>query len=293
MVSLVRIASGHEFLLQPQDVGRKYGRPRYGDKMEDFDASGFDECFPTILACKDPLDPNVLLPDHGELWPVPWTARPQDNGLTLEVHSRALPCRFRKRIQLEGEEVVIEYQLTNESNRSISYLWSAHPLLRVEPGTRIELPAEVDQMLVHWSLSDSLGHHGDLCAWPLADREGQREDLSRVGPPSSQSADKLFTGRLKHGWCSLYHPATDESIGFRFDPQRTPYIGLWMTIRGWHKPDEPGHFTVALEPCNGRPDSLDEAHARGECAELKPNEVHTWWLRLQVKQGPYSFLENA
>src|SRR5689334_13003801 len=79
MVSLVRIASGHEFLLQPQDVGRKYGRPRYGDKMEDFDASGFDECFPTILACKDPLDPNVLLPDHGELWPVPWTARPQDN----------------------------------------------------------------------------------------------------------------------------------------------------------------------------------------------------------------------
>src|ERR1044071_6954902 len=72
MVSLVRVASGHEFLLQPQDCGRKYGRPVYGDRMDDFDASGFDECFPTISACKYPEDLNVSLPDHGELWPVPW-----------------------------------------------------------------------------------------------------------------------------------------------------------------------------------------------------------------------------
>jgi galactose mutarotase-like enzyme len=144
-------------------------------------------------------------------------------------------------------------------------------------------------MLVHWSREDRLGEHGDSCDWPLANGE----DLSIVGPPSSRTADKLFSGRLKRGWCSLYHPKADESISFRFDPQKIPYIGLWMTIGGWQKPGEPGHFTVALEPCNGRPDSLEEAYARGECAELKPKEVQTWWLRLQVKQGPSSLLASS
>ena len=40
----------------------------------DYDASGFDECFPTIGACAYPEAPwqGVIAPDHGELWTLPW-----------------------------------------------------------------------------------------------------------------------------------------------------------------------------------------------------------------------------
>ncbi len=285
MVSLVRVASGYEFLLQPQDVGRRYGRATYGDRLENFDTSGFDECFPTISACQYPLNPEVALPDHGELWSVAWRVRKQDECLYLEAMSRALHCRFRKRVRLDEDQVILEYELANESDQPVFYLWSAHPLLRVETGAEITLPPEVNQMWIHWSRQVRLGNHGDLCCWPGAVLNGEHQDLSTIRPWSSQTADKLFTNRLKNGYCSLYHPENDESITFQFDPQQVPYIGLWMCTGGWPETNERGHLTVALEPCSGRPDALEEAYARGESAQLKPREVRKWWLRLRIKQG--------
>jgi hypothetical protein len=136
MVSPSGVASDHEFLLQPQDVGRQYGRPHVRDYFEDFDASGFDECFPTVFACQYPLDHDVSLPDHGELRAASWEVWKQDDRVIMEASSRALRCRFRKSVQLEGDELSIEYELTNESDQRVCYLWSAHPLLRVEPGSR-------------------------------------------------------------------------------------------------------------------------------------------------------------
>src|SRR5437588_899468 len=132
MTSLVRIASGHEFLLQPQ---RPLRRPKYGDPFEAFDTSGFDECLPTVSACR-----------------------------------------------------------------------------------------------------------------------------------------------------SFAKPSSGESISFRFDPMKVPYIGLWTCQGGWPDPAHGGHYTVALEPCSGRPDSLCEAITRGENDLLRPRATKNWTLRLRVQQ---------
>jgi hypothetical protein len=87
-----------------------------------------------------------------------------------------------------------------------------------------------------------------------------------------------------YGYCGLYFPKTDEAIVFRFGPRAVPFVGLWICQGAWPA-DRTGHFTVALEPCNGRPDSLAEAIARNQCPELLPHTVHDWALRIEIHQG--------
>jgi hypothetical protein len=280
MTSLVRIQSGHEFLLQPQ---RPLRRAAYGDSFEAYDTSGFDECMPTVSACTDP-DRGVSLPDHGELWSVPWHAEVHDDTLQLSASGRVLPYRFTKRTKLDGSGVVLDYEITNESKAEMKFLWSAHPLLSVEPGSRITLPAEVAELLVQYSLGDRLGYFGSTSQWPMTNAHSVKQRLDVLLPPTAKFADKLFTPRLSEGYCSLFKPAANETITFRFNAEQVPYIGLWCCQGGW--PDPPhGRYTVALEPCSGRPDSLREAIARGENDVLPAGSSRRWSLRIELIAG--------
>lgn len=280
MTSLVRIQSRHEFLLQPQRLLR---RAAYGDSFQAYDTSGFDECMPTVSICTDP-DHGVPLPDHGELWSVPWHTEVNDGTLHLSASGRVLPYRFTKRTKLEGSAVVLDYEINNESEAEMKFLWSAHPLLSVEPGSRITLPDEVAELLVQYSLGDRLGSFGSTCQWPIANVQSVKQQLDVLLPPTARFADKLFTPRLREGYCSLFKPAANETIAFRFDAELVPYIGLWCCQGGWPNPAH-GHYTAALEPCSGRPDSLREAIARGENDMLPPRSSKRWSLRIELSAG--------
>lgn len=280
MTSLVRVQSGHEFLLQPQ---RPLRRAAYGDSFDAYDTSGFDECMPTVSACTEP-DRGVLLPDHGELWSVPWDCEVHDSTLHLSATGRVLPYRFTKRVRLDGPSVVLDYEITNESAAEMNFLWSAHPLLAVEPGSQIRLPAEVTELLVQYSLGDRLGPFGSTCRWPTAMARGVKERSDVLLPSTAGYADKLFTPRLHQGYCSLFKPTANETVAFHFNPEHVPYIGLWCCQGGWPDPAH-GHYTVALEPCSGRPDSLRDAIARGEHDTLRAQGSKGWTLRMNLSAG--------
>jgi hypothetical protein len=225
---------------------------------------------------------GVELPDHGELWSTPWACERQPDALALSVECRTVPCRFEKRVRLEGSSVVIDYRLHSRAREPLDYLWSSHPLLRVESGARIHLPRQVRELYVNGSKDDRLGPPGASVSWP---RAGDF-DLSLIGPPTLGFADKLFTGRLASGWCGLSLPGDDAGLTFRFDPAAVPYVGLWICQGGWPAHREPKHFTVALEPCSGRPDALDVAIARGEASRIAPGETRTWTLEIALHSGP-------
>ena len=281
MTSLVRIATAHEFLLQPQ---RTLRRASYGDAFHDYDTSGFDECMPTVSACHYP-EGGQSLPDHGELWSVPWDAQIVGEQLRLWAEGRAVPYRLEKAVHLEAGDIVVNYGLMNDSDADLKFLWSAHPLLTVEAGSRITLPSNVDELFVSYSFRNRLGSFGGPCGWPTVRTGGGEEQIDTVRPPSVGFADKLFTSRVNRGYCALYKPESNESISFRFDPTMVPYIGVWICQGGW--PDlAHGQYTVALEPCTGRPDSLAMAIARGENDFLRARESKYWTLRLSVRPGP-------
>lgn len=280
MSSLRSLVSGREFLLPPS---RQYRRAAYGADFAQYDTSGFDECCPTVSACEYPSGrfAGRLMPDHGDLWSTSWQCETKGGELFCQVEGRCLPYIFRKWARLELSTAVLSYEIENVGDEAFSWLWSAHPLLAVESGCRVVLPSEVTTLSVNWSCAERLGKFGATCHWPIArDRNGTKVDLSRFGF-SVGAADKLFTSRLSVGECGVVYPETDEILSIRFDPTLVPYLGLWICQGGWPSRNN-GHFTLALEPCTGRPDSLKEAMNAGECNVLQPGQKMNWELRFEV-----------
>jgi galactose mutarotase-like enzyme len=285
MVSLKRVEGGREFLLQAQN--RPYSRPTYGANFEDYDTSGFDECFPSVSACEYPHGNggSIVVPDHGELWSVPWQYEVRNEELLLAAFGRISPYVFRKRVRLDKNRVILNYEVESRSDQPFVCLWSAHPLLAVSPGCSIILPNAVSEMFVNWSRANRLGKFGDKCGWPIVRETGGTEvNLAQLSSIQAKTADKLFTPRLNEGYCAVYYRTSDESLSFQFDTSSVPYLGLWICQGGWPSPDR-GHFTLALEPCSGRPDSLAEAVQRGECQVLPPGEKKSWELTIQIQEG--------
>jgi hypothetical protein len=253
----------------------------------DYNNVGFDECIPTIAACQYPTDSyrGRELPDHGDVWSLPWQYDLGGEEVWLSVEGRSLPYALLKRLRMEGCQLVIDYELQNKGDCAFHYLWSAHPLLNTEPGARILLPPDVRELLIDSSHANRLGRKGESCTWPIAIRQdGGSDDLSVMKLRGRQS-DKLYTARLREGYGGLYYPSTNESIFFRFDPQRVPYVGVWICHGGGVADDPKQPYTVALEPCLGRPDALAEAMARKESDMLQPHERKQWTLRVELREG--------
>jgi hypothetical protein len=282
--SLVSFETGREFFLQHPD--RPYRRARYAAPIGDYDISGFDECLPTISECQYPERPlaGAVMPDHGEVWSRPWKHEIQGEELILEVEGVCLPYFLRRKTRLSGPVMELDYEITNTGNQPFKYLWSAHPLLAIEAGAEIVLPAEVSEVLVDYSAGNCFDI-GKTITWPHAsEADGKSVTLNPISGPEQKTADKLFTPRLTQGYCGLRFPRTGEAIFFCFDPQLVPFVGLWI-CQGGFPSDGPPEFTVALEPCNGRPDSLATAIARGECPELAGHATHRWQLQIEIQNG--------
>ena len=225
------------------------------------------------------------MPDHGDLWSTSWQCETRENELHFETHGKSLPYSFRKRVRLDGRTVVLSYEIMNTGSKEFGFLWSAHPLLAVEPNCRIVLPQEVTKLFVNWSCEERLGKFGDTCSWPIAlTKDGETVDLSLLHDDSAGTADKLFTSRLSSGHCAVSYPRTNEEIAFEFDPGLVPYLGLWLCQGGWPSLKN-GHFTVALEPCTGFPDSLREAIYRRTCDVLQPGQEKKWALKLKIRSA--------
>lgn len=289
----LRSASGREWFWQTRR--RPFRRPAYGDPFEVHDISGFDECFPGIAEGPYPEYPwqGTTVPDHGELWTLPWEASLEGDTLVLGVHGVRFPYRLEKRLTLEpgAATLRIDYRLVNLAPFPLRYLWSAHPLFAARPGMRVLLP-EGAEVRVDWSKHDRLGPFDTTHQWPqgrLAD--GTFAALDRLPEAGADTADKVYTTRLPAtaaGWCALHDPGTNEYVAFRFDARRVPYIGVWLNMDGW--PLQPGEsegpcYNVALEPCTGFPDRLDRAVARDEVATLAASATTEWTLRLETGRG--------
>jgi hypothetical protein len=214
---------------------------------------------------------------------LPADAKVDGGQLCLSTHLRSLPLRFTKKVQLQEDRVRLDYEATNLCQSGVKFLWSAHPLLRVEPDAEIVLPKEVKEVEVGWSNQERLGKSGDRCAWPTAiESSGRTVPLNQIRSPIAGTADKLFTPRLSEGFCGMFLPREQEGITFRFDPRLVPFVGIWICQGGWPTSRASKHFTIALEPCLGRPDSLEEAAKRNECVVLGGGESLQWWMEIEA-----------
>jgi len=267
-----------------QNPSRPLRSARYGASYADYDASGFDECFPTIAPSRYPEAPleGTELPDHGELWSIPWSCDFTDSALHLAVSGMHIPCRFEKWIDFPEPGVIrFRYALVNLSTQSFKYLWSAHPLFAPRPGMRIYLPPGTS-VLVDWSKDDRLGKIFQTHPWPeTRDSAGNSVDLSLIQSADLCLVDKLYTTRLSEGWCLLYDPLDGRYCAFVFPVKTVPFVGLSINMGGWPV-DGPGYYNLGIEPCSGYPDSLELAIQRGVVSAVEPGKTNRWETQLHV-----------
>jgi len=283
MASLVHRRTGRELLYQ-RDDWPVLRRPPYGASFGDYDLSGFDEMFPTIDVCHyaGGVWDGTRLPDHGEVWAVPWQCRVEGAALVASVHGWRLPYRLEKRVYLAGAAAVrLDYTATNLAGEDLNVLWAAHPLCACTEATRIVLPPGTTTVVNTFGGSQRFAGYGARADWPeMTTRAGERSRLDRIGPPSLRRAEKYWVdGPVAAGWAALHHTDTGEALGFAWPSDTVPYLGVWVTEGGYG-----GHYHAALEPATAAMDRPDVAHQWGRGWTLPAYGSISWYLTLAIGQ---------
>jgi len=285
VISLVLKANGHEYLWRQPD--RALRLPGYDSTFTDYDISGWDECFPTIYPVPYPRSPwkGIQVPDHGEVWALPWHWELQGDALRMWTHSVRFAYHFERTFRFSGDGTIeIEYKVVNPTAFALQALWSMHPFFNVTPTSRILLPPQT-RIRVEASKYDRLGGFLTEHPWPCTvDKEGNLTDMGLLGSPEQAINDKLYTTHLANGWAALYDPLSDHYLAFTFDPNEVPYVGICAIRGGWPEGGVPA-FTTILEPCKGWPDRLDLATTQGDSFQVPAESECHWKVNLHLGKG--------
>jgi hypothetical protein len=250
IISLKNVRTGREWLWHPP-AGLKLFRNPSGDDFSRSPLAGIDECLPTIAPCRWQ---GRELPDHGELWNAPWnvdTAALKNGILKMRVKLSISPFELERTIELCEGEIRIDYQLNNCSDAQEYFLWALHPLLRLQVGDQLELPASTRALLNGENWTDAI-----------------------VSAVLEKNSAKAFAMPVSEGLAAIKNSETGDYLGFEWNPAENNTLGLWLTRGGWH-----GHHHFALEPMNADNDSLAQATEKKSVAA---RGSANWWLRIHI-----------
>lgn len=265
MASLVHKPSGRDWLWHNP---KPYRLPEYDSLFHEFDLSGFDDCFPTVGRCHYPDGAwkGIAVPDHGEVWALPWDYKIEGQTARFWVHGVRFPYLMEKDISLAGNEVVISYKVINYAPQPLKLLWAAHPLVAVEPGMELQLPA-------------GTSIKGDLSSLSIQTKQGKDKAVFlTIGDSASKIARKVFTDRLPEGWCAFYEPQTGDFLKFIFPKEKIPYVGIWINQGAF--PSGERHFNAALEPTNAAVETLQIADKEGLLIPIPAKDTMEWNLTI-------------
>jgi len=251
-------------------------RPIYGSSYtRDFDSGGWDECLPSVTGEREETGGQEI-PDHGEVWGLPWSCNVErldrEMHICAAVKSEKFGFELRRTIVVPADEAIIRmsYTLTNLTDRPFPYLWSAHPILNIEPNMRISLPAN-SPVRLNSPVNTPTG------LWPFLDPSTQ---VDIVPSKETATARKLFVGPLAEGWVALTAPDGDM-LRFSFDVKEVPFVGLWQNYGGWSGNERfAPYYNLGVEPCSGMPDSLQTAQVWSTCRTLPAALTSTWTLTI-------------
>lgn len=263
--------------------------------FEASDASGWDECFPSVAACTVTTEAGALaIPDHGDLWRTAWqVTRADARSCSMRGQCFSLPLTLERTVALmetgEGWRLELAYRVSNEAKLwgglGTPWLWAAHPLFAVEAGDRIVLPASIDTLRLEGSGGGRLGAADARVRWPVAELEsGGHAELSVAQSADAGLGDKLFAGPLQahENWAALERARAGVRIRVGFDAAATPYLGLWLCYGGWPERAGAKQMCVALEPATAPVDSL--AREGPWTHHLAPGEAFCWTMSVDFER---------
>lgn len=254
--------------IDPPDGGRIVSLSAHGrewltgsgprDSCAGFDqpgGGGWDEISPTIRAT---TYGDHILADHGEAWRRPWfvVAR-SDRSITTEVDLTTLPIRLQRTITATNDGVLLTYRAQALTTRELPFFWSAHPVFRAPPGTRVVLHRP--------------------CSW----LHGEYPEAGPIGMPTDGSIDAIPDGQalkafvdVLQSWAEIRLP-DGAGIRIAWGGECLQHLGLY-----WDRGEFSREAVIGIEPTTARSDSLAEAIESGQIVRLSPRAPVTWWMQV-------------
>lgn len=255
---------------------RPLREPQPGDRWEEHDCSGWDECFPNVAAGLHPRLP-ISLPDHGEVWSRPWRHRVLTGGaVQTSIDGRLLPYRFTRTLKLHDHGLTADYELRNLSRRSFAVCWTMHPLLGIDCDTNLSMPTNAEA-----------AHDPDALPTSCRPRDPQWLPWTEIQP-------RYFTGTPTGVAAKLYTrpggPAVatvvraQAALQVSMQSRHVNALGLWLNDGGWPTHHPQRH--LAVEPSLGAADRLDRAVARHTALHLPAAGLRRWRVHIDFTDPP-------
>jgi hypothetical protein len=279
IASLLDLASGYEHMAQR--AGPVYREQPYDGVYVDAECTGFDDMFPTIDECHYETAPwkGVRLPDHGEVWSLPWEHEVTGQSIRMRVRGVRLPYGLEKTVSMPTETTLrLDYALTNDTDFAMDYLWAAHVMANIDEGTRVLLPRCCRTAMTTFSRSGRMGRYGDSVPWPAftaPDGKPHRADIAR--PAAVADNEKYyFRDPLDEGWCAVRAPG-GRLLALSFPVAAVPFLGILMNEQAFDD-----RYNIFLEPCSAPFDRVDIARLRGQGSSAKAHSRTTWHVCMTV-----------
>ncbi|NDF03223.1 MAG: DUF5107 domain-containing protein [Actinobacteria bacterium] len=236
-----------------------------GDNYDEHDITGFDECFPNIGISSYPGNPDITLPDHGELWSQAWSCQKSNNSIVTSTTGKVFSYKFQREITMKHRSLVFLYVIENMGQESFKGFWSAHPLFHAVEGMQISLSGN-PAMTKEFGFSGRMGSDGadgytghlDKYIWPSTVGESGRSfDLSQI-TLAEPLTDKVVVASPQDGIITLLNPRYKCAVQFSLDPEEIPFVGICFNLDAWPLAGHKGRW-LAIEPSTGPTDKLDES----------------------------------
>jgi galactose mutarotase-like enzyme len=200
--------------------------------------------------------------------------------LSASMTGQLLPYEFHRDVTLAPDEPVVRlsYRLRHLGDTPFPWIWSAHPLLNVQPGSLLELPT-LRQVRLNQVHGRSDLTRNDIVSWPVG--IGGEAERFRF-PEDGGWALKCFGDVGESGQMTLTDPRQGERLTIRVSPAAVPQVGLWINCRGWAPSGRTPDYNLGLEPCIGAPDSLADATEEGLAQTLAPGEERAWDVEVRL-----------
>ncbi|WP_138754688.1 hypothetical protein [Paenibacillus sinopodophylli] len=264
LVSLVYKPTGKEWLVDSGN--RPLVAPAFASAFGEWDMSGWDECFPTIDSCR--FESGVELPDHGELWSLPWSCKKTGVSIACAVEGVLLPYRFSRQVSLSAQDTIkLSYEVKNESKEPLSFLWAAHPQFVITEPTEMILPSDMQKLQCVYGGKQLIAGESYLAS-----------EHRYLHPEVTGNGKKFYyPDHATEGWSTLREQISGNYLKISWAVEKAPYLGIWI--------DE-GMFNdrsvCALEPGIGYYDSLNTAVQNGTARTLEPYETYSWDLDIEL-----------
>ncbi|MYL32141.1 DUF5107 domain-containing protein [Pontibacillus yanchengensis] len=277
LASLYDKKADYEWLYQSNE--NTLAIPEYGAPFPDYDSSGFDEMFPGIDQGPHPNDWEEI-PDHGEVWALPWEVEEHEGIIYMQVESPRFPYRLKKQVSLNGGRLSFYYEAINTGNVDFPFIWTPHALLNITEQSTIVVPSDLNEVMSVEVDSEHLGGWGHIHTFPMttSKKTNVPHNLAVMERKEAGNIEKFyFTKPLKEGWCGVEQSDIGRKLTYTFPPEKVPYLGVWKTHGGYR-----GDYNFALEPCTGVYDDVYVADKINKVSRIPTNGSYEWTFTMEI-----------